>query len=467
MPVRFLLAIVSAAAAVLVAASAARHWLHQSNLFDLGIFDQAAFLISRGEPPIVTTQGFHILGDHAALVMYPIALLYRLWPDVAWLFGLQAIALGLTAVPLHALARQAGLDERWARTLAVCGLLYPAVFNVALYDFHPEALAVPALLWALWAGLAGRGGHLAIALGLVLACKEVLGLTVAFLGVLLWLKGRRGAGAIVAVAGLAWFGFAAGAVIPHFSGAVPAATSRYTWVLRAIGTNPLLVVERLVGLPALFYMALLLLPVAIGVRARQMVWALPAIPMLGLNLLATVPEQRDLIHQYTVEIFPFLLVWLIGSVAQEPRRGWLSPKVLLVWSGMCFLALAKYGYFMGLFLPDVPVLAAEKAAIRAISGPGGVLAPSHLGPHLSHRKTIEMPKSSEGVPDLAPYQYVVVNVRRPGWGCDETLVRLVLERALQDPERSLVLEQDGVYVFVRMAVARADSSVVSMRAPGP
>ena len=314
----------SAAAAVLVAASAARHWLHQSNLFDLGIFDQAAFLISRGEPPIVTTQGFHILGDHAALVMYPIALLYRLWPDVAWLFGLQAIALGLTAVPLHALARQAGLDERWARTLAVCGLLYPAVFNFARYDLHPQAQAVPAQLWARWAGRGGRGGPRAI----------------------------------VAVAGLAWFGFAAGAVIPHFSGAVPAATSRYTWVLRAIGTNPLLVVERLVGLPALFYMALLLLPVAIGVRARQMVWALPAIPMLGLNLLATVPEQRDLIHQYTVEIFPFLLVWLIGSVAQEPRRGWLSPKVLLVWSGMCFLALAKYGYFMGLFLPDVPVLAA-------------------------------------------------------------------------------------------------------------
>lgn len=467
MPVRFLAVLVSVAATVLFAASAVRHWLHQSNMFDLGIFDQAVYLISQGRTPFVTTRGFHILGDHAAFVLYPVALFYWIKADVWWLFALQAAALALTCVPLYALARQAGLDERWARAVAGCGLLYPAVFNLALYDFHPETLAVPAMLWALHAGLAGRYGQLAGAVGLVLACKEMLGLTVAAIGALLWLRGRRGAGAIVAVAGLAWFGIAAGLVVPRFSGGAPAATERYTWVLRALSTNPLLVVEHLVGPGAIAYMVLLLVPVAIGLRARQAVWALPALPMLLLNLLSAAPEQRNLIHQYTAPIFPFLLVWLAWSLAQEPRRSWLSTKVLWVWFGMAFLALAKYGYFFSLFRPDPAVWEAERAAVRLIAGSGGVLAPSHLGPHLSHRAIVDFPRARAGVPDLAPYQYLVVNVRRPGWESDETVARLLLDRALGDPERNLVFEQSGVYVFARTAVASAATLAGSMRPPSP
>lgn len=467
MPVRFLAALATVAAVLLFAASATRHWLHQSNLFDLGIFDQAVFLLSRGQTPFVTTRGFHILGDHAAFVLYPVALFYWLRADVWWLFALQAAALALTCVPLYGLARQLGLDERWARTIAGCGLLYPAVFNVALYDFHPEALAVPAMLWALNAGLAGRYGQLAVAVGLVLACKEVLGLTVAGIGVLLFLRGRRGAGAIVAAAGLAWFGVTAGLVIPQFSGAAPAATERYTWVLRAMTVRPLLLVEHLVGLGAIAYLALVLAPVAIGLRARQAIWALPAVPMLLLNLMSAAPEQRNLIHQYTAPIFPFLLMWLVASLAREPRRSWLTPTVLWVWSGMAFLALAKYGYFFSLYRPDPGVWEAERAAVRVIAGPGGVLAPSHLGPHVSHRKTVDFPRAGAGLPDLSPYQYVVVNLGRPGWGSDETVSRLLLDRALEDPERNLVFEQAGVYVFSRTAVASAETLAGSMRPPAP
>ena len=68
-----------------------------STAYDLGIFDQAVYLISRGEPPISTLLGFHILGDHAALIWYPISLLYKIYPSVYWLFGIQSIALSVGA----------------------------------------------------------------------------------------------------------------------------------------------------------------------------------------------------------------------------------------------------------------------------------------------------------------------------------------------------------------------------------
>lgn len=94
---------------VLFFGSSWRHALFQSNAFDLGIFDNGIYLISQGEKPFVTFRGIHILGDHAAWILYPIALLYKLYPDVHWLFAVQAIALSVGAIPTQWLALQAGL----------------------------------------------------------------------------------------------------------------------------------------------------------------------------------------------------------------------------------------------------------------------------------------------------------------------------------------------------------------------
>ena len=46
--------------------------------FDLAIFDQAVWLISRGETPFVTVRGLHILADHFSIILYLLAPLYWL-----------------------------------------------------------------------------------------------------------------------------------------------------------------------------------------------------------------------------------------------------------------------------------------------------------------------------------------------------------------------------------------------------
>lgn len=57
-------------ALILFACSSLRHALFQSAAFDLGIFDQAIYLISQGEPPISSFTNHHIMGDHAAWIFY-------------------------------------------------------------------------------------------------------------------------------------------------------------------------------------------------------------------------------------------------------------------------------------------------------------------------------------------------------------------------------------------------------------
>ena len=145
----FLMIVVTTIA--LFTASSARHALFQSTAFDLAIFDQAIYLISQNQTPFSSLMAINIWGDNAAFIFYPLALLYKIYPDVHWLLLVQAVSLALGASPGWSLARQAGLNNSISWAIACIYLLYPLVFNVNLFDFHPEVIALPALLAAILA----------------------------------------------------------------------------------------------------------------------------------------------------------------------------------------------------------------------------------------------------------------------------------------------------------------------------
>ena len=120
---------------------------------DLGFFAQLMFLLSQGLSPISSLlEGVHLIGDHGAFILYPISLLYVIYPDVHWLLAVQAIALAAGAIPVYALSLNSGLSVNYARAVAICYVLYPGLFNINLYaEFRTETIAITALLWAVWA----------------------------------------------------------------------------------------------------------------------------------------------------------------------------------------------------------------------------------------------------------------------------------------------------------------------------
>ena len=414
---------------VLFFSSFTRHMLFQSTLWDLGIFNQAAFLISRGEAPLITTLGFHILSDHAALILYPLAILYWLWPGPEILFVVQSLSFALGSIFIYNLAKQKDLSEDWALVGVACYLLSPVLFNVNLFDFHPDVLAVPALLWAVQAGLARRPWQLACAVLVILSCKEILSLTVIALGVwLFWVVGQRLYGVFVVTVGAGWFLFATYYLIPHFTpGKLPSGVSRYSYLGASLSAifwhalnNPGLVVQRFFTGEALNYYILLLAPVVIALSWRQAAIMLPALPAFLLNVLSSESIQRNLSFQYQLTIFPFLILWLLYSIAtfqKEQKRLWLTPHWMIAWSTLAFL---KYTYFFSLF-SDLSNLAAMQQAVHLVEGPGGVLAPSQITAHLSSRQTVEMIKSSTvwNRVYLQPYQYILLDLRRPGFANDD------------------------------------------------
>ncbi len=459
---------------ILLGCSVVRHHLFQSGGYDLGIFDQSVYLISRGEVPFSTIRGIHILGDHAAFILYPISFLYRIVPSVYWLFGIQSLALTLGALAVYHLALQAEIDPGKARTIAAAYLLYPAIFNANLFDFHPEVLAVPLFLAAvLWIRSGNLWGFL-LCLGGILGCKAVLSLNVAALGVwlLLWESRRidkrwrrrcQVAGWVAIAAGSAWFGLATFWIIPHFSGSEPAAISHYSYlgssvseIIQNLVLKPTLVLGKVFSLDTLFYGFLLIIPVAWGLSWRCWDPWIPALPTLGLNILSSNPAYRDLVHQYALPVVPFLFLAIIenGKTTNLPTSSAKVNKTALIWSLLAFLALAKYTFFGSIYLRSLDTWQATREALAQITTQGGVLTTHEISPHLTHRRVIYFTDESrfKGSPpeQWDPFDYVLLNSRHPGWRSSPEFSRTLIAALQKETSFRLLYHRDGVYLFSRL-----------------
>ncbi len=457
---------------VLFTASSARHALFQSTAFDLAIFDQAIYLLSQNQTPFSSLMAINIWGDHAAFIFYPLALLYKIYPDVHWLFLVQAVALALGAWPSWSLARQAGLNNSISWAIACIYLLYPLVFNVNLFDFHPEVIALPALLAAILAARLNKTLWFCAAIVLVLMCKAVLSLTVAAMGLwLLCFDKKRNCGLIALFLGAGWFLVATQAVIPYFNqGREHAGIGRYQYLgnsVLEIAINlivkPNLVLERLFSLETFEYLALLLLPVIWWLSPRHLSSLISAVPMLAMNILSDIPAQRDLIHQYSVPILPFLVVAVISSLAYSnqqkgktifdrlPLPNYPLPRVIVIWSLIAFLALAKYGYFWTIYLNGIDTLPATKEAISLVETKGSVLTTAQIAPHLAHRPVVKLTQAHAAPANLAEFDYVLLNLRYPGWMSDREFVKNLVTQLKNTPQFQLKYQRDDIYLFTQNA----------------
>lgn len=452
-----LILLIGISASILFICSSIRHLLFQSN-FDLAIFDNALYLISQGQQPFVAFRGLHILGDHAALILYPLAGLYKIYPSIYWLFAIQAVALALGTLPLWYLAREAGLKQTETKTVILVYLLYPLIFNVNLADFHPEVMAIPAILGAVLAARKKQLWWFILAIAFILSCKAVLALTVVGMGV--WLIGwerKYQYGAIAISSGLVWFALATQIIIPHFSGSEAAAVDRYSYlgnsvleIIQNLLLKPWLIGNQVFSLGTLEYIVLLILPVLWAISFRSNYTPLiGAIPILLVNILSESASQRNLVHQYSLPILPWLFLVVISTMAA--RKAWLkSQRAILLWSICAFLALAKFGYFGSLYLESLDTWRATSEAIAQIQTKDGVLTNTDIAPHLTHRPLVQLATIGSESNDLSEIKYVLLNFRHPGWASSRETVEILGQKLRQMPEFKLQYQRDDVVLWVKI-----------------
>ncbi len=407
--------------------AAMRHGLLQSNAYDLGLFDQWTWLIGSGATPISTMEQVHVLGDHAAWMIYLAGGAYRLLPSVHWLLASQALALSFTALPVWCLAKQAGLGarQRWM----VCGLwwLQPVVFNAALFDFHPETWVMPAFALALWAEREGRSRLWFGLLLVMLGCRDGLLLVIAGMAIDLAFR-RRWRWSLTAWSlSVGWLLMLSRWLYPMLrNGEGPKAASR---MFSHLNGDLLTVLSGLDWGGGAEYLLLLCVPCIALWRRASISTLTIGLPLVVVNLLSASASYRTLVHHYSLPLAVVAVVACIDALRQQaqPQRG---VPWMLCWAMACWLALAKPWFFTGPYLARMPQLQDFDKAQALIRPQDAVLTTSYLVPQLSQRITVGFPKNKQTtLNDTSAWNVILLNPSDPGWGSSRKLQERLLTEA--------------------------------------
>jgi uncharacterized membrane protein len=375
--------------------------------FDLGIYDQGVWLLSRLEQPFVTVRGLDLFGHHANFLLVLLAPAYRLGAGPIFLLVVQVLAQAAGAVALFLLARDL-LKSRWIGVLLAAALLLNPTYQWLTWEFfHPDAVAIGPLLFAYWAARMRRWRIFWVATALALLCKEDVALAMALLGLLVAFRGERGRGVIVAALSTVWFFLATRVIIPAQNGIGPF----YDAFFGGLGDSPGEVVYNSARHPATtfelatdgarqsWYWKMLspwaLLPL---LDLRVM---LIAAPMIFVNITTVFVYTRDYRYHYSALIVAVCAVATVEAIAWISARakcGFEPIRNVLVTLVFCCAFLTSYvwgasplakDYSSGIWpLEHDPRVRAKAEAVSRVPGDAPVSAVYNLVPHLTHRERV-------------------------------------------------------------------------------
>ena len=462
-----LVAGIAAYATGFAALSVLRHSAFATGRFDLGNMVQAVWSTAHGHPLQMTgLHGDQIsrLGAHVDPILVLFTPLWWIWPSPDMLLVIQAVLVGLGAVPVFLLARRHLASARAGLGFALAYLLYPATGWLTLNEFHPVALATPLLLFAFWYLDGDRLLPFALFAIAAAACKEEIALVVAGFGIWYAVTRRRWAvGAAVAVAGGAWAAIAIGVVIPHYhAGAESDFYGRYSEVGGSAGgivktmlTHPLRIAEAAFSSRDLHFLLDLVAPL-VGLCLLAPLVLIAALPELAINLLSSTPTQTSIHFHYTAGLIPPLLIGAVFGAKRFPRWSVPAAMVLVV---ATLVASYRLGPIPGWrHVPGGAQFQATAArvtnhdriaerALELIPPKAVVSATNTLGGHLSARRRVL------SFPFLKDATWIAADETQPGYADRYAPLPTAIELAAlrRNPEWRLVFEDDGILVFRRAA----------------
>lgn len=439
---------------------------------DLGFHDQYVWLLARGET-FSTVLGLHVLGHNATWGYVLLAPLSWVGLGPQGLNLICTIAIGLLGLAVFDLARARGVGDRMALGLCLMVLLHPVTQGNAWETFHPEVMAVVPLVMAYrWAG-EQRWWKVAGWVAFALVWKSDVGLFVAMLGVLVALRGQRGPGLRLMLAGLGWTAVTTMVVIPHYSGGGTVFGPLFgdlgnspSDVARTALSDPGKVAGRLLDHQPARYGRDLLAPTGFLALAAPGTLVLAA-PQMVINLLSDADftrEWRDNSHYQALPLAAMAIASVEGAARLTRRRRLWGERAVAVGVAAAMAGTVAWGSLWPFttqfdhYWPNDrdPARSAKDAAVALVGRNDSVLAHYLLVPHLTHRREVY------SFPN--PYRQVFYGVdgtERPDPATVEWVLMDLNLLATDGPDRNLwdcivgsgafetVLSRDGIVVLRR------------------
>ncbi|MGW0782098.1 DUF2079 domain-containing protein [Streptomyces sp. NPDC002913] len=386
----------------------------QSPSWDLGIFEQEVRAYAGFGAPVVDIKGpgYLILGDHFSPLVALLVPLYWIWPSAVALLFAQATLFAASAVIVGRTVQQL-LGGRSGLCVTVAYGLSWGLQEAVKADFHEIALAVPLLALVCRALLMERWRAAVLwSLPLVLV-KEDLGVTVAVVGVLLAIYGRRFQGFLLASFGVVAFVMTVLVLIPAASSA---GTYDYWKKIEENGGQEVSPLDSVLGvLDSSVKIEMLVFLVGItAFMALRSPLVLLVLPTIGWRLLSQDSNHWGMVWHYSAILMPVVFLAMADGIrrSRESKRPWLvsyANAVVPVALGIS-LALSQHLPFRELLRPetyraDARVHAAEEA-LDAIPEGARVETDITLMAHLTGDRTVYW---VGGAPGTAP-DVVAINL---------------------------------------------------------
>lgn len=432
-----------------------QHAAFQTNLYDLGLYAQRVWNLSRGAGFTTSLGLTNFLSGHFAPLLALIAPTFLIWPDARMLMIIQAIALTMSIVPGYLILRIR--YPLMAPALVLAFVFSPLLHQTSATEFHGIILAAPFMAWAFYALYMRRTRMMLVALAFAVLAREDMGLYVACFGLFMLIcrKGQRLIGLALAAFGGAWVIVVINWVMPifghtyrHFNAFSALGGDSVTEMIANVIHDPIRVARIIFTSAKLAALAKFILPLA-GLPIVALGYPLLWLPVVAVYLLSNATGS-GLLNSWRVA--PFLpLLW--GSIAAlfarlRPRLAIGGMAVLMLATLIGYLTLSPFpggGQFDATLYQVNQHTQIGEQIVASIPPAVSVAAQDGLAAHLSTRAQMRLFPlySLANTPE-----FIVLDDKATDFypqTADE--FKLALLNLQMNPQFDVVREQDGYFVF--------------------
>ncbi|WP_375002522.1 DUF2079 domain-containing protein [Aeromicrobium sp. CTD01-1L150] len=358
-----------------------RHRRLEPTSWDNAIFEQALRGYADLGWPIVDIKGpgYNLLGDHFHPIVALLAPVYRLFPAAETLLLAQAVLLAISVHVVTALAVR-HLGRRVGLALGVAyGLSFGLISAVAA-QFHEVAFGAPLLALAGAAYVERRWTAVVLWTLPLLLVKEDLGITVAVVGLVLWLAGQRRRGLLLAGVGLVGAALVVFVVLPAFN---PAGV--YDYATNAGGDDGL-AITLFTGVDRKLLTVLLTFGVT-GLSALFSRWALLVLPTFAWRFVGDVEFYWGTDWHYSLLLMPIVFVAAIDAMVRHRELRWATVPALVV-TAVMLIGSPMASLVDSTTWREGPREAAAAAVIRDVPQDASVVTDIGLITHLGTERQV-------------------------------------------------------------------------------
>lgn len=453
--------------------------------YDAAIYDQAIWLVSRGQQTFMTVRGMDVWGHHVNLVFYLFAPFYRLGAGPELLYVVQNFTIALAALPVYLIAKDRFRQPSIGLVFAIAYLMYAPIQWISWINFHPEAMVIAPFMFAWYFASRKRWRWFVVSVFFVLIMREDAALAIIMLGVVLlitsWRSVTRRQDAQIALAtfalGVVWYALATQVVIPHFNNGGSAFYLKYFFSewggsISGIAENVVRHPDRVIsaamqGDRTRFYRQLGL-PLG-GFAILSPLHLLMAAPQMLASVIGGQPYARSIMYQYpSIMIAPIMIASVEGAHFLWRRFRFMRWGLYVWLLAAAYLSNVAWsnspiGNYYGTWIRDNPRIDTLRAAIDMVPDDAVVSSSYSLGPHLSHRdgsydwpnpfypaywgNEVPLAPDCTRFPSASVVDYLVLDLNLYALGDPN---RTFIDALISEDQFEAVFEKDNVLVARRL-----------------